>query len=188
MQFKRLTLAISALALWSGAAFAQDDLSARQLDAMARLAPLAGEWVVTGEMMGPNGAQAMTPGTAQARYAFNERGLEETAQIDLGSVEGLSELRTLFTYDPYRNLYRLSVMDDAYGLLDIYEGGFDEEGRLVTTNLRADTSFPIEGGQLHFRLVHDFTGSEGHEFAVYMTADRGESWQLYFNQHYAPAN
>lgn len=188
MYFKRLALAISAIGILSGAALAQEDLSARQLEAMARLAPLAGDWVVTGEVMGPEGAQAMTPGTAEAHYAFNERGIEETALIDLGSVEGLTELRTLFTYDPYRDIYRLSVMDGAYGLLDIYEGGFDEDGRLVTTNLRADTSFPIEGGQLHFKLVRDFTGSDGHDFAVYMSADRGETWVLYFDQHYAPAN
>ena len=108
-----------------------------------------------------------------------------------GWVTGLAfstELRTLFTYDPYREVYRLSVMDDAFGLLDIYEGAFDAQGRLVTTNLRADTSYPIEGGQLHFKLVHDFTGSDGHAFEVYMSADRGESWQLYFDQHYAPAD
>ncbi|WP_440958534.1 DUF1579 family protein [Oceanicaulis sp. LC35] len=188
MEIKPIVLAVAALGLLTGTALAQEDVSARQLAAMARLAPLAGDWVVTGEVMGPEGAQAMTPGTAQAHYAFNERGIEETAQIDLGSVDGLTELRTLFTYDPYREVYRLSVMDGAYGLLDIYEGGFDEEGRLVTTNLRADTAFPIEGGQLHFKLVHDFTGSEGHDFAVYMTADRGESWLLYFDQHFAPAD
>ena len=187
MDFKRLALAISAIGLLTGSALAQDDVSSRQLEAMARLAPLAGDWLVTGEMMGPDGAQALEPGTAQAQYAFNQRGLEETAHIELGS-EGMTELRTLFTYDPYRAVYRLSVMDDAFGLLDIYEGTFDAEGRLVTTNLRSDTSYPIEGGQLHFKLVHDFTGSEGHDFEVYMSADRGESWMLYFDQHYAPAN
>lgn len=181
------TLVLGAALVLTGAANAQDDASTRQLEAMARLAPLAGDWVVTGEIMGPDGAQALEPGTAQARYAFRERGLEETARIDLGS-EGLTELRTLFSYDPYREVYRLSVMDDAFGLLDVYEGDFDAEGRLVTTNLRADTAYPIEGGQLHFKLVHDFAESGGHDFEVYMSADRGESWTLYFDQHYAPAN
>lgn len=187
MALKQIAMAVCALGVVTGAGLAQDDVSARQLEAMARLAPLAGDWVVTGEIMGPNGAQAMAPGSASAHFTFNNRGLEETAQIALGA-DGLSELRTLFSYDPYREVYRLSVMDDAYGLLDVYEGGFDAEGRLVTTNLRSDTSFPIEGGQLHFKLVHDFSGDEGHDFDVYMSTDRGESWMLYFDQHYAPAN
>ena len=187
MDLRSIVLGAACMVASATAAHAQDDVSARQLEAMARLAPLAGDWVITGQIMGPSGAQALEPGMAQAGYAFNDRGLEETARIDLGS-EGLTELRTLFTYDPYREVYRLSVMDDAFGLLDIYEGAFDAQGRLVTTNLRADTSYPIEGGQLHFKLVHDFTGSDGHAFEVYMSADRGESWQLYFDQHYAPAD
>lgn len=186
MGLRQCIVGVSVALCFTGWASAQEDVSARQIEAMARLAPLAGDWVVTGQIMGPDGAQPLEPGTAQAEYAFNDRGLEETARIDLGS-DGLTELRTLFSYDPYREIYRLSVMDDAFGLLDIYEGDFDAEGRLVTTNLRADTSYPIEGGQLHFKLIHDFTASEGHDFEVHMSADGGESWMLYFDQHYARA-
>ena len=51
-----------------------------------------------------------------------------------------------------------------------------------------DSLDAIEGGQLHFKLVHDFSGDEGHDFDIYMSTDRGESWMLYFDQHYAPAN
>ena len=176
-----------ALCVLGASAQAQEGVSERQIEAMARLAPLAGDWVVTGQVMGPDGMQALDPGEAQTRFVFNDRGLEENAHIDLGADES-THLRTLFSYDPYRALYRLSVMDDAYGLLDIYEGDFDDAGRLVATNLRSDTSYPMEGGQLHFRLVYDFTQADGHEFDIYMSADRGESWMLYFDQTYAPAN
>ena len=186
MGFKHSLLG-AALCVLSAGAQAQDGVSERQIEAMARLAPLAGDWVVTGQVMGPGGAQALDPGEARTRFVFNDRGLEENAHIDLGA-DGSTHLRTLFSYDPYRSLYRLSVMDDAYGLLDIYEGDFDDAGRLVATNLRPDTSYPIEGGQLHFKLVYDFTHADGHEFDIYMSADRGESWTLYFDQDYAPAN
>lgn len=176
-----------ALCLLSTGALAQESVSDRQLEAMARLAPLAGDWVVTGQVMGPDGMQALDPGDAQTSFVFNDRGLEENAHIDLGA-DGVTHMRTLFSYDPYRALYRLSVMDDTYGLLDVYEGDFDDAGRLVATNLRADTSYPIEGGQLHFKLVYDFTHADGHEFNIYLSADRGESWTLYFDQDYVPAN
>ena len=186
MGFKHSLLGV-ALCVLSAGAQAQDNVSDRQIEALERLEPLAGDWVVTGQVMGPDGMQPLEPGEAQTRFVFNDRGLEENARIDLGG-EGATHLRTLFSYDPYRELYRLSVMDDAYGLLDIYEGDFDYEGRLVATNLRSDTSYPIEGGQLHFKLVYDFTHADGHEFDIYLSTDRGESWTLYFDQHYAPAD
>lgn len=186
MGFKSFVMG-AALCVFSASALAQDAGSDRQLEAMARLAPLAGDWTVTGRIMGPEGAQALEPGEARTRYAFNDRGLEDNARLDLGG-DGPTHLRTLFSYDPYRGLYRLSVMDDTFGLLDIYEGDFDEDGRLVVTNLRTDTSYPIEGGQLHFKLVYDFTHSDGHDFDVYMSADRGTSWALYFDQRYTLAD
>lgn len=186
MGFKYSLIGV-ALCVISAGAQAQDDPSARQIEAIARLAPLAGDWVVSGQVMGPGGALALDTGEAQTRFVFNDRGLEDNARIDLGG-EGATHLRTLFSYDPYRGLYRLSVMDDTFGLLDIYEGDFDDAGRLVVTNLRSDTSYPIEGGQLHFKLVYDFTHADGHDFDIYMSADRGENWTLYFDQHYASAD
>lgn len=159
------------------------DASTRQLQAMERLAPLAGSWRVTGQILTPSGAVDLRAGTAETVFAFNDRGLDELAVIDLGSPD-LTQMRSTFSYDPYRSLYRVTVMDDAYGLMDVYEGDFDAEGRLVVTNLRSDTSFPIQGGQLHFKLVYDFSPDNAHDFDVYLSTDRGESWSLYFDQHY----
>jgi len=173
-----LALVVSGQTAWG------QDASSRQLGAMERLAPLAGSWRVTGQILTPSGQVQLRTGTAETVYAFNDRGLDEVAVIDLGSPE-LTEMRSTFSYDPYRSVYRVTVMDDAYGLMDVYEGDFDADGRLVVTNLRSDTSFPIQGGQLHFKLVYDFSHESSHDFDVYLSADRGESWSLYFDQHYA---
>ena len=42
-------------------------------------------------------------------------------------------LRLSFTYDQFREIYRMSVIDSIYCLMDIYEGNINQDGHLMLT-------------------------------------------------------
>lgn len=57
-----------------------------------------------------------------------------------GGHEGYSrwEYKATFSYDRFRNIYRVSYIDNILGLLDVYEGVFEGD-TLVLTNFNTNT-------------------------------------------------
>ncbi len=153
-------------------------------EAMQRLSPLAGEFRIEGIRHTPDGPVELMPTSATVQYTLNDLALVERSDSDLGQDEPVA-LMTVFGYDTYREVYRISVIDDTWGVPDIYEGRFVSDGVLVATNLRSDTHFPLEGGgRLHFQLRWDLTG-EAKRFDVLMSSDGGASWTPYFETTYS---
>lgn len=178
----RLTAALALLIVLPAVSGAQTPRE-RQAEAMARLHSMIGTWRVGGVRHTRDGAEPLRQGAATVALELDGRVLVERGQIDL-AADDLTRIRTLFSYDPYRDVYRVMSIDEAYGLMDIYEGGFDAQGRLAVTNLRSDTHFPIESGRLHFQLRWDLSDPDAHGFDVLMTTDGGASWRLYYEQTY----
>jgi len=151
--------------------------------AMQRLAPLAGEFRVEGIRHTPDGPVALEPTEASIVFTLNGLALREESQSDMGRDVPVN-LLTWFTWDPYREVYRIAVMDDSFGVMDIYEGRFVSEHRLVATNLRSNTYFPLEdGARMHFQLRWDLAAMPK-TFDVLYTTDGGASWQPYFEMIY----
>ena len=151
---------------------------------MERLAAFQGLYRIEGVRHEPEGPVPLTPSEGRAEFILNGMMLQETAQVDMG--DAMVTLQTYFSFDSYRQVYRIAAMDDTFGLMDIYEGRFTADGVLVATNLRADTYFPLEGGQrLHFQLRYDFS-KDVKTFDVLMTTDGGATWSPYFEMTYTP--
>ncbi|WP_300532342.1 DUF1579 family protein [Maricaulis sp.] len=145
--------------------------------AMARLAPLAGDWTATVYRMTETGWSEAGTEHAHIYFMLNDLALREDPDPD--GVNGW-QLESTIQYDQNRDLYRLVAMDDTWGNMDIYEGGFDSEGRLVVTNLRSGTSYVgDDGATLHFRLTTAIESPDRNVFSVDMSADQGASWQAY---------
>lgn len=142
-------------------------------DAMARLQPLVGEYVVTGERFDGEEWSEEPENRSEAGYILDGAALHDETGIRLGGVEGL--LMTTFGWDAGREMYRAAVIDSIYGFPDIYEGGFDSAGRLVLDNLRTDTAFITPNSHTNFRLTFEFSES-GHGLTIDVTGDGGETW------------
>ncbi len=152
-------------------------------EAMQRLSSLAGEFRIEGVRHTQDGPVELLPTSATVVYTLNELALVERSDTDLGREQPVG-LMTVFGYDTYREVYRITVIDDTWGVPDIYEGRFVSDGVLVATNLRSDTHFPLEGGgRLHFQLRWDLTESVK-RFDVLMSGDGGVSWSPYFETRY----
>ncbi|WP_370339381.1 hypothetical protein [Parvularcula marina] len=180
--FRKFLPFMLALGLGIGFATADED---PVLSAMARLAPLEGEFVITGVRHTPDGPIELREATSTSQFVLNGRVLEEERTSDLG-LEELITLKTQMSYDQYRQLYRVAVVDDTWGLMDIYEGRFTEPEMLEVTNLRSDTHFPLGDDQkMHFRLRWDLGAPK--TFTVDYSLDQGESWATYFEEVMTPA-
>ncbi len=177
---------LSLCAFFAAPAFSEESPEDLHKAAMQRLAPLVGEYTAGGVRYTQDGEIPLQENTAKIDYILNGFGLEEKVKVDMGMEEPVT-LLTTFSYDPYRQLYRVSVLDDTFGLLDIYEGRFNDKGVLSVTNLRADTYFPFgdDGGRLHFMLQWSLN-SPVKTFDVLMTSDGGATWLPYFEMKYTP--
>ncbi|MDG1438032.1 MAG: DUF1579 family protein [Emcibacteraceae bacterium] len=86
-----------------------------------------------------------------------------------------------FTYDQYRKIYRMSVVDSIYGLMDIYEGVMNEDNNLMLDNMTSDTSFPSEGATMYFRFTLDIKDQNKISYLIESTSNKGQKWSPMLN-------
>ena len=121
-----------------------------------------------------------------AEMETSERTATVASRIRGGLIEehfltpdGTEVLRQL-TYDRFRDVYRLTQINDTTTYLDIQEGGFDEEGRLVLSNLDTGSGWKMNFRDLQIRERNTITlGDQGYVIETEMTFDGGESWNLF---------
>lgn len=170
----RLVFAVLASLTLSTVALAQEsprDIWAPEMEALGFL---AGSYEVTGEVMGQDGNwHVAEPTTAVIEPAAGGASLREVGTYQVpGFGYGLD---AHYTYDGFRDVYRITLIDTVYGLLDVYEGSMTD-GVLDFTNLRSGTTFPLPDGRemnLHVRIEPN---DNGHLFHIDASVDAGENW------------
>lgn len=154
---------------------------------MQLLDDMRGDWITTVKIITASG-EWKTQSVNRVRITSHLGGLLLT-ENEVERLEGdpaSARLKTDFTYDQYREVYRISAVDSGWGIMDIYEGAL-EDGELVLTNLRVDTNFPLdEGGALHFQLRIPVMGDE-RVMQIQMSTDRGANWRPFFLVEYSRA-
>lgn len=139
----------------------------------ARLKFLEGSW--TADLAAPNAK----PG---------ERS-DEGTPIEVVKVKGGKALTTTletagytflmyFSYDVDLDRYRITSLDDVSGLLDVYEGTFDESGALVVSNVGTGTGYTYLGARHHNRLRLEPNGDTGWKWEIEVTTDLGATWKV----------
>lgn len=168
-------------------AYAQEqqtpEVSKTPLDQMQQLAVLAGNWNMTVFVTEDAGNTWTATPQQNVIIEYVHKGfmLEEVPQ-DL-AAPGF-HMRTMITYDQYRQVFRKAALDDVWGILDIYAGVISD-GRLVLDNLASETFFPIgENTWRGFRLTMELI--PGHRWMYIDKADdKGASWQPAFKVEYS---
>ncbi len=182
---KKYVLLIWGIALFSIGS-AQDEaipeVSQAPLQAMQRLSSLAGTWEMTVFTTSDEGV-TWNPAPAQVvdlRFAHKGFMLEEIPV----ALDGPGfHMRSYLTYDQYRKVYRKAALDDVWGVLDLYEGNFEDD-RLVLTNLESGTFFPVADGKWRgFRLTLELE-EDRRWMWIDKTDDEGASWQPAFKLEY----
>lgn len=163
---------------------AVEEAASPLVPALEKFRPLIGTFDISGVRYTPNGEVPLTPTQSAIQPIMGGYGLQDMSQIDVGSPE-LMGLQSTITYDQFRKIYRVTLLDDTLGLMDVYEGDFDTDTVLSVTNLRSDTHFPIgpNGEAMHFKLRWDL-GASPITYELLMTVDGGESWDNFSKMTY----
>ncbi len=183
---KKLMIFMAMTGLISYGALAQDEVpeaSKAPLKAMEILASFAGTWQVQMSYSPDDGATWQMLPAARHEVSFREKNLILTEQ-PMESNPNAFQSASYYSYDQYRELYRVAVMDDTWGLLDVYEGK-PEGDKLILTNLKSGTFFPTGDGRWRaFKLMLDLTGDTERMLIVEKSDDGGASWQPNFKVSY----
>jgi hypothetical protein len=139
---------------------------------MERLADLAGDWTVKIERkLSPR--SPWTESERQSTIESHLRGnLLEERYADERGVDFLLNL----SWDRFRQIYRLTRIDDSVALLDIHQGVFDGEGKLVFTDLETGTPYEFDGNTVNVRITLSEITPEGFRMEIDRTRDGGENW------------
>ena len=116
---------------------------------------------------------------------FEGVALQEEVQIR--PPQGGHDLLVTYSWEPTTDKYRVSVLDRAYGILDIYEG--DLEGNtLQVDNLATATRFETAGGaRMAFRLTWEFVSETSYRQTIDLTTDEGATWAPFMRSDYRRA-
>ena len=160
------------------------EASKAPLQAMQRLAPLSGVWDMTVHVTPDDGKTWNETPTQAVELHFAHKGFVlEEIPADLDSPG--FHMRTYLAYDQYRDVYRKLALDDVWGIPDLYEGTLDGD-RLVMTNLKSGTFFPLENGASRgFRLTLELKDTKRWMW-VDKSDDSGSTWQPAFKIEYVP--
>ncbi|WP_417460852.1 DUF1579 family protein [Kordiimonas sp.] len=151
---KKLSLLLSALLVLTIPVTAQDrpKVSEKPYAMMQKLAPLAGEWSMVNEYSPDGGKTWSKAPAAVVSVEFRLKGMLLAEKPDDLDTPGF-KLETDLSYDQYRDVYRKAVVDDTWGIMDVYEGTLEGD-KLVMTNLKSGTTFPMGNGvERAFRLT-----------------------------------
>lgn len=182
---KKTLLALILLVPISMLAPAQDTVpepSKEPLTAMQRLQGMLGTWQMVTEYSPDGGKTWQKSPPARSELKLRQKGMM-LVETPLDTDQPGFHLETIFGYDQYRDVYRLVAIDDYWGIVDLYEGTIDDD-KLVVTNLKSGTFFPIDEKTWRaFRIAIDLTGHT-RQMVIHKSDDGGKTWQPNFTITY----
>ncbi len=139
---------------------------------MGPLQPMAGEWKVTLQRRNGEGAP-WRDGERASRIESLLGGA--LLQESYASSEGAAVMRT-FSFDKYRKRYRITDKNDQQTYLDVLDGDFNEEKKLVADDVSTNTPALMFGQTIHGRVaVFDIT-ADGFKIDEDYSVDGGKTW------------
>lgn len=140
---------------------------------MKRLAPMAGTWRVETEFFRPKLTRWDKGEAFTALVTMRYEGLYiETELVPPFGTQGYAT-RMAFSFDKFRKTYRMALIENIVGLLDIFEGGFNGD-TLWVDNRRTGTMGPNMAGQLEAnRMALRFDGADAFTLTIQAWRDNG---------------
>jgi Protein of unknown function (DUF1579) len=154
---------------------------------MEKLQDLAGRWRV--EIRCRDAPEApWQEKTAMSIITRNSEGslLEENVAYVAAAAFPL-ELRRFFSYDRFREMFRIVTFDNFTSRLDVLEGIL-EDGELIVSNLSTNTPWSVYGNTFHSReRIYDL-GPDAFKIARETSTDAGATWVVTEELSYSRAS
>lgn len=149
-------------------------------DGIARLHFMVGEWDIEAFRMGEESGEwepSPQPTGTRIDSVFDGAFLQED-EVKMMLGDQVIRFFIMWSYDKYREVYRMVASDDTDGLTDILEGGFNEgTDTIVVSNLNTGTAPQDEdGNQAFLRLTSTQNDPNRFTDEMHESYDGGESW------------
>jgi len=149
---------------------------------MQRLRFMQGNWAVEAYLMGDAGDWVSTPIPSETSIypIFEGSAHREVMQVAYGEL--VVNLFFSWSYDRYRQVYRMISCDDQSGLMSVMEGNFIEgTDTVVISDVRAGTSMlDAEGAESFSQLASSKTSEDSFTDIVSESYDGGHTWNPIF--------
>ena len=154
-------------------------------EAMAQISFLLGDFQPKAEALDPQSGKWQ-----EQEFPAGKKGLvrvEKESDYPSFSIKipGSTQYHGTVSYDVFQNKYRLVFIDNAVGLLDVYEGQL-VEGTLQFTNLKAGTFFTMGEQRFFARAKFQPQGKSGWNLSVELSSDEGRNWSEFFRLSTSP--
>jgi hypothetical protein len=144
-----------------------------------RLHFMVGEWDIKAYSLGEQGewVDSPLPNWTKIEPLFDGAFLQEQVvpmQIGANTVRFF----IMWSYDKYRQVYRMLACDDHDGLMDILEGNFEAgSDTMVVSNVSTNTAvLDADGKPVHLRLSSTKTSADSFTDEMSESLDGGQSW------------
>ena len=181
----KLTLAVALASTVAIGAIAQDDgykdapqheWKSGPAEQLAQLNFLLGKWDVAIDIENEHQPEQHFKGSSHVTELLDGVAFQEklTLQIEDKTLTMLS----VFAYDGMKDVFRVARLESSSGKLDVMEGNFDEDGKLVITDENNGTAMKnYETGELMFaRLTLNKLSESKFQIAWAMSKDEGKTW------------
>jgi hypothetical protein len=144
---------------------------------------LAGQWKVKTETRQQPGADWQESEREGKIEAMMRGALMQGRFVTEGGTEAIWTL----SFDSFNEEYRYTAIDGQRNQLDVREGTFDDDGKLVLSNLDSGTSWSGFGMTFHTRMTMFDLGDDGFKAHAEISNDGGENWFLAAKSEYTRA-
>jgi Protein of unknown function (DUF1579) len=152
-----------------------------------RLHFMVGEWDIKAYSLGEQGewVDSPLPKWTKIEPLFDGAFLQEQV-VPMQIGDSTVRFFIMWSYDKYRQVYRMLACDDHDGLMDILEGNFEDgTDTMVVSNTRTNTAMlDTDGKPVHLRLSSTQTSADSFTDEMSESTDGGQSWlKVYRAEH-----
>lgn len=144
---------------------------------LSQLAFLVGKWDVAVEFKNEHQPEQHYKAQSHVTELLDGVAFQENLTI---KIEGnVMSMLTVFAYDRQRDVFRVTRLESINGSLNVMEGNFNEDGKLVMTDENNGTAMKdFQTGANRFtRLTLNKLSESKFEIAWEMSKDDGKTWQ-----------
>lgn len=153
-----------------------DLFSMPPLEGMTRLAPMAGEWRVVVELKPFPRAPWQEQEATTSTFAPLHDGAALQETIAATAAGRTTRSLVTWSWDRFAGRYRVAVLDDYTSHLNLFEGDWGEDGRLVLSNADTGTRRPGQDQPLTERIILSGVTADGFTVEYQYSPDGGETW------------
>ena len=153
----------------------------------SQIAFLLGKWDVAIDIDNEHQPKKHYKAQSQVIELFDGIAFEENFLLE--ADDHVMKMKTLFTFDRQKKVFRIARLDSSMGMLDVMEGNFNDVGTLILTNRNSGTAMKnYEGdGLVYSRLTLNKLSESKFEIAWEMSKDEGKTWKGVGNMTYTRA-